>query len=478
MKSLSYKKLIIIITLFGLASCNDRTELTQTDEKLYDIIEANKLTGNPFSEPTPSINSPAAQLGKQLFYSKALSGGKDVACASCHRPALGGGDNLSLSIGVDATVPELIGPGRAHDSNAEHFDGGPTVPRNAPTTFNVAAWKKFMFHDGRVENIPNQGIRTPDSDFNTIDVNAGVNLVHAQARFPVTSPEEMKGFKHIKLDNQAIRNFLAKRLGGTGDADDNVPYPDYWLDTFRIALNKPHGTINELMTEQNIFFFIAEYQRSQNFINSPWNDYINGSSTALSAEAKEGALLFFNSLSKGGADCASCHTGDFFTDEGFHNIGMPQIGRGKGNGDGSEDFGRFRESKKVADKYAFRTPTLLNVAETGPYGHSGAYTSLKAIIKHHLNPQKALDEYDYNQLSQPGIQNLGKLNINTQKALNADSFKLQPLALSETQVDYMVKFMESLTDPCVTDKDCLAPWLLDKEKDIDPNGNALFPISQ
>ena len=48
----------------------------------------------------------------------------------------------------------------------------------------------------------------------------------------------------------------------------------------------------------------------------------------------------------GGADCASCHSGDFFTDEAFHNIGMPQMGRGKGDGAGKEeDFGRFRETK-------------------------------------------------------------------------------------------------------------------------------------
>lgn len=478
MKPLFNEKILFFIALLPLASCNDSTELTQTDEKLYDIIETNKLTGNPFSKPTPSIDSPAAQLGKRLFFSKALSGGKDVACVACHLPSLGGGDNLSLPIGVGAAIPDLIGPGRTHDHLAEHFDGGPTVPRNAPTTFNIAAWEKVLFHDGRVENIPDKGIRTPDSAFNNVDVNAGNSLTHAQARFPVTSPEEMKGFKHETLDNQGIRDLLAKRLGGTGEPGDNVPHPEYWLDTFRVALNKPNGTASELITEKNISFFLAQYQDSQNFINTPWNDYINGSNTALSTEAKEGALLFFNSLSKGGADCASCHTGDFFTDEGFHNIGVPQIGRGKGNGDGSEDFGRFRESKKIADKYAFRTPTLLNVAETGPYGHSGAYTSLEAIIKHHLDPQKALDEYDYAQLSQPGIQNLDKLSINTQKTLNADSFKLQPLALSETQVGYIIKFMESLTDPCVTDKDCLAPWLLDKEKDIDPNNDALFAINQ
>ena len=48
----------------------------------------------------PSINDPKAQLGKKLFFTKGLGGDQDTACASCHHPVLGGGDRLSLSIGV------------------------------------------------------------------------------------------------------------------------------------------------------------------------------------------------------------------------------------------------------------------------------------------------------------------------------------------------------------------------------------------
>jgi len=55
----------------------------------------------------------------------------------------------------------------------------------------------------------------------------------------------------------------------------------------------------------------------------------------------------------------------------FHAIAMPQIGPGKGDGfDGRDDFGRFRETEKDEDMYAFRTLPLHNVALTAPYGHS------------------------------------------------------------------------------------------------------------
>ena len=122
---------------------------------------------------------------------------------------LGGGDDLPLPIGVQAEAPDLLGPGRFHslahviNDGGGEYDGGPTVPRNAPTTFNIALWDQVLFHDGRVESLgktagvngdDGSGIRTPDSAFGVADTNSGANLTAAQARFPVTSPEEMKGF--------------------------------------------------------------------------------------------------------------------------------------------------------------------------------------------------------------------------------------------------------------------------------------------
>ncbi|MCF6204349.1 MAG: hypothetical protein L3J59_11890, partial [Methylococcaceae bacterium] len=93
---------------------------------------------------------------------------------------------------------------------------------------------------------------------------------------------------------------------------------------------------------------------------------------------------------------------------------MPQIGPGKGDGnDGSKDFGRARETGLDVDKFSFRTPSLLNVEVTGPWTHTGSYTSLKAVVKHHLNAANAIDNYDMKQLSQFGIRNLELMEENT-----------------------------------------------------------------
>ena len=479
-------KLSIVIMFTFLTGCNSGTSptlapvQTEQDKQLASIIKSRGLTGTPVAASAlPSINNPIAELGKRLFFSKSLSGNRDTACVTCHHPQLGGGDNLTLSIGVDAEVVDLLGSGRTHRLDAAHHDGGPTVPRNAPTTFNMAFWNTFLFHDGRVELNADDTIRTPDVSFEKGDVKAGKNLVHAQARFPVTSTEEMKGFDHEDKDNQGIRDFLAQRLGGygPGHAADPLANNDYWLTKFRTAFNQPDATAETLITEQNISFALAEYQRSQVFTSTPWQKYVAGDIDALSTSAKKGALLFLKSSEDGGANCASCHSGDFFTDEGFHNTAMPQIGRGKGDGDGKEeDFGRFRETKLEMDKFAFRTPSLLNVEMTGPWGHAGAYTSLEAVVRHDLKPQQSVSNYDAGQLSQKGIQNLDAMQANTQKALDHPNFALKDQAFSDAEVADLVNFLKALTDPCTKSKTCLTPWILDGADDPDPNGDQLVPI--
>ncbi len=489
----TYRKVLLplSITLLTATACNNDhsfsgggSSLTSNDTALQKIITENSLTGDPMTGKTiPDISSSQAQLGMRLFFSKSLGGDQDSACVTCHHPTLGGGDDLSLSIGVGANIPDLLGPGRLHNPNAAHYDGGPPVPRNAPTTFNLAGWNKVLFHDGRVESV-GAGIRTPDSNFGSEDSLGGKNLVHAQARFPVTSPEEMKGFSHDDKDNQGIRDFLASRLGGYDDGTGELSDTDYWLNKFRTALNKPNGTAEELVTEQNISFFISEYERSQSFVDTPWKKYIEGNKNALNKKAKKGALLFFNSVADGGAHCASCHSGDFFTDEKFHNLAMPQMGRGKGNGaDKTDDFGRFRETKVVDDMYKFRTPSLINVEVTGPWSHAGAYTSLEAVIRHKMNPADALSNYDNSQLTQSGIQNLDKVQANTQKALavleadrQAGKDVIQNVELTDKQVGQLVEFLKALTDPCVKDNSCLAKWVPDPVTDADPNGDQLDAV--
>lgn len=468
-------------------------------DKVREAIDGLGLVGDPsINRDIPSITSAKAQLGMKLFFTKSLGGELDSACVTCHHPSLGGGDDLSLSIGVDAEMPDLLGPGRFHSLSGDEFDGGPPVPRNAPSTFNLAMWDSVLFHDGRIESLgktPNQGgddglgIRTPDSAFGVADENAGISLATAQARFPVTSREEMKDFGVLEgTNNTEVRENLEQRLGGYGDPLGGPLVTNNWLEEFRMGFADPEGTAENLVTFSNIAEAMAEYERSQVFIDTPWKAFVEGDDSAISMAAQKGAQLFFNSIEDGGANCASCHSGDFFTDEEFHVVAMPQIGRGKGNGSlGDDDFGRMRETGNEDDRYAFRTPTLLNTTATGPWGHAGGYTSLRETVKHHLDPQAALDNYDFAQIA-PNIQAVNMV-VNTQSAIDkldenrtAGMFSLQDVALEDEQIDYLVAFLEALTDPCVEDRACLSQWIPDASDSnpdalrinaVDENGNYL-----
>ena len=86
-------------------------------------------------------------------------------------------------------------------------------------------------------------------------------------------------------------------------------------------------------------------------------------------QEKSGLILF---LSK--AACSRCHNGPNFTDNQFHNLGLPEVGPSK------IDLGRFQVTGKEKDKRAFKTPTLRNTVLTAPYMHNGSIETLEEVI--------------------------------------------------------------------------------------------------
>lgn len=440
------------------------------------------LTGNPAGGvELVSIKSPLAQLGMKLFYSKSLGGEIDSACVSCHHPVLGGGDNLSLGVGVHAVDAQVVGPGRKHTS------GVATVPRNAPTTFNTALHQRSLFWDSRVEQLDG-GIRTPDTGFAQPDPEAGDSLLAAQARFPVTSAEEMKT-DNAKLSgsNDIVRQHLAARIGGF--VDQAGLNSNNWLQEFQRAFGTTESA-QSLVTYDNIAKALAAYQASQVFVNTPWNRYLAGQSSAISDNAKRGAKLFFTPKESGGADCLRCHQGDRFTDELHHVVAFPQIGPGKGDGTtADDDFGRERETGDARDRYKFRTPSLLNVEMTAPYGHAGAYNTLHDVVNHYNNPARAIAYFNNtNWCSGLADADVVTCDMRYPNALNNTRAAQQALAsqqqqesieaieLNSRQIDQIVAFLKTLTDPCTRSRDCLSDWI--PIADGGPDGNQLNAVDR
>lgn len=471
-----------------------------TVKALRDMADAVGLDGDPSDglEPVLPGEDPLVKLGQILFFSRTLSGRMDVACASCHHPDLAGGDDLTLPVGVVATQPEVLGLGRTLDAASDpspEADGGPNVPRNSQTIFNVALYDRALFHDGRVfvldeTEVPGgqgQNIRTPESGTG-IDSLAGASLLEAQARFPLVSNDEMRGYMYPGIaDPNAYREYLLDRLRGKVDAAYlSQDGPANWLALFRDTFNAPLAGPDEVITMSAVQQALAAYQSSQIFVDTDWKHLLAGDDDALSEAARRGAVLFFNDQSEGGLGCVACHSGDHFTNEQFYNVGFPQIGRGK-RADGS-DFGRFdvnQSTRLPENAHAMRVPSLLNVGLTAPYGHAGTFATLEQVLRYHADPVGEVEVFDFTLSHLPQAEQAGadgtilypEARSLTEAAIGADSFQLAAAKLPERsltvdEVNDLVAFLQALTDDCAADSACIAQWTPDGVAD-DPDGNLL-----
>ncbi|MCU0488674.1 MAG: FG-GAP-like repeat-containing protein [Anaerolineales bacterium] len=390
--------------------------------------------------PLTRLKTPSnelVKLGEALFWDPELSGNRDTSCATCHHSDLATGDNLSVSIGTG---------GRGLGTERVMGVGRELVPRNAPPIFNLGyeEWKVF-FWDGRVFEAENGRFDTPASDRLPEGLD---NLLAAQAMFPVTSRDEMRGLQGdqdifgIKNELGVVLDFTSRPIWD-GLMERLLAIPGY-VELFQAAypaipleeLGFQHAA-NALAAYENVVF---------TFEDSPFDRYVNGDENALSGQAREGALLFY-----GKAGCSECHSTGLLTDQKFHNLAVPQIGPGKGR-EQPYDLGRARETGNDCDRYAFRTPPLRNVALTGPWMHNGAFTTLEAAVRHQLNPVADLQGYNPEQLS-------ALLKDTCQDAPEVIESVLstyrpvasQGIQLSDSEVKALLAFLDALTAPSALD---------------------------
>lgn len=495
------------------------------ETELRALIKAKGLRGDAILSrvnPIPALDDPMVVLGKALFFTKALSADREVACVTCHHPFFGFGDNLPIPVGVDAEYPDRLGPGRKRKKTDAHQTprfgrGDPPMPRNSPTTIGLAFWDQSITWDGTVfsdtgtpgmsgvdgrivapvDTPPVRGMFThpllPRHDFPRYEDkwDKGMPISSGHGLMPTAVNAAMRGRSFgartaptmpLKTDLE-VRQALAAVIGNYGSFPELSPLPrNEWLPLFRKAFNDPDGPVERLITANKISVAIATYERTMTFTNTPWKAYVQGDDGAISAAAKRGALLFYKPIADGGANCGSCHSGDFFTDEQYWVLAVPQIGRGKtdinNRKDGIDDWGRAHVTGHRDDKYAYRTQTLLGVEVTGPWGHTGVFTTLQQVVRHHLNPEKSIREFDFTKVSTDG----GPLNLSFSREHTEYALKklkqqraagkkgvLTDVTLTDAQVEDIVAFLQALTDPCLKDQACLARWI-PGPGDPDPDG--------
>jgi cytochrome c peroxidase len=449
---LSVKALVAGCVLISVASAADLTT------SALELPEA--LTDADFRP----INLESAALGRLLFYDKILSGNKNIACSTCHHHDLASGDGLSLGIGEGG-----IGLGSQRTVGIGSSKVKRRVPRNASALFNLGAYEfTSLFHDGRVSVDPifPSGFNSPAEEFLPTGLNS---LLAAQALFPVTSPVEMAGERNENEIAGATRRrpdyvwpILIRRIQAV----------DAYEPLFKKAFSEVSqaSDITIVQVANALADFIAHEWRAD---QSPFDRYLQArgrleqasastavalidgvegqsasQSSILTPEQIAGMKLFY-----GKAQCVSCHRGKLQTDHQFHALMLPQFGPGRTRRFEhiARDRGRLNESDRLEDSYRFRTPSLRNVAATGPYGHNGAYTTLEGIIRHHISPEESLEQYQADQLVMPQDEYLRKTDFIAQQ----DVREMQRLrryrdidlpALSDSEIQQLVSFLHALTD--------------------------------
>jgi cytochrome c peroxidase len=357
----------------------------------------------------------AVALGQQLFFDTRLSVNGKVACASCHLPEQQFQDATPLGHGV-----------------------GTTARRTMPIA--GTAYSPWLFWDGR-----------KDSQW-------------AQALGPLESPVEHGGSRsqYAHLINEAYRNEYQALFGPLPELSDAARFPaaagPVADATARAAWERMAPADRDTITRiyANIGKAIAAYERKIMPGPSRFDQYVDallkgdtdGMHAALTENEVAGLRLFV-----GKGQCINCHNGPLFTNNDFHNTGVPaapglpeDTGRAKGvqqvladefnclstySDAAPEDCGELRFAR--ADDHAlerqFKPPSLRDVAERAPYMHAGQFTSLHEVLEHY----------------------------NRAPAAPAGHSELKPLGLSEQELAQLEAFLRSLSGPLDTPSELLTP---------------------
>jgi len=233
-------------------------------------------------------------------------------------PRLSGNGNMSCATCHNPALGWSDGfpTGRGHE--------GMVLERATPTIVNVGFNKIFMW-DGRERSLEDQ------------------------ATGPIVNPNEM----HNTVEN------MIKTLKGI---------PGY-VKAFNEAFYGLGINVSRYRTA------IAQYQRAVVAQNSPFDRWIRGDASAMTAQQVRGFELFRD---PGKGNCMVCHRPPNFTDNGFHNIGLPSFG------DKNPDLGRHEQVQVDMTRGAFKTPPLRNIAQTAPYFHDGSAKTLDDVIEHYM----------------------------------------------------------------------------------------------
>lgn len=405
--------LSILLTLIGsmllITACLSFGRTKWSDEELATLrgLWIGSLPSLPADPSNQYADNPeAAAFGQKLFFDTRFSSNGEVSCATCHLPDRLFQDGTPLAHGVGTTNRRTM-------------------------TILGTAYSPWLFWDGR-----------KDSQW-------------AQALGPMESPVEHGGNRtlYAHLVSEFYADEYTALFGPLPDLS-NLP-----LNAGPVA--DPEAAANwEAMSREdqeavtriyvNMGKSIAAYERHLNpgearfdrYVEAVLNDDYKSASEILTPDEIAGLKLFI-----GPANCTNCHNGPLFTNNDFHNTGIPVAP------DLPEDIGRAKGAQQVlADEFnclsvysdaqpeqcselsflvvdehqqerQYKPPSLRNVSNRGPFMHAGQFVTLEEVLHHY----------------------------NTAPAAPLGHSELEPLNLTEEQLAQLIAFLKTLDGPINAD---------------------------
>lgn len=415
----------------------------------------------------------AIALGKQFFFDPAFSG------AATWKDAIGG-KALTARAEVGATMG--ISCATCHDGRARGADnssqpghisvGAGTTDVNASGTFN-SAYRQLVFWNGRADSLWALNAIVAESS-TTMNGNRLRTLEQIRTRYA-------DAFVRITDNPDVLTTFTPPdgKPGNDMGKCDRMNLKEPFFDAYDCLSEEARELATKVLIDWSKL--VSAYVETLVDVDSKFDQFVQAgpASDVISAAAKRGAKLFV-----GKGSCVGCHNGTMLSDERFHNIGVPQVGPGvprlsdcpaggacdcvagkkcapwgARNGFGFRDSDAYQWLKRTGpnsdDKGdtsrdwayeipvdtslegAWRTPSLRNVALTPPYGHDGAFKSLREVLWHY---------------NAGGSVGLGEV-------VGTPSVAIKPLGLTEAEIADLIAFLESLNGTSIKAEQIAAPVL-------------------
>lgn len=369
-----FPRFLALLAAIVLAGCG-KPDFSDAEKKTVASLALSTLpslkpdTTNRFAD-VPA----AAALGSTLFFDQGMSRDGTVSCSTCHKIDRQFQDDLPQAVGV-----------------------GHTNRRTMPLA--GVARDPWFFWDGRRDSL------------------------WAQALTPLENPLEQAG------NRTAYAHYMKARFGERyerifGQLPDFSGMPlnasPLGTDAEKAAWNAMSGAQRDAINGvyANIGKAIAAFERSIEPAPTRFDRF--ALDLATGAEAKGDAAfsqeeILGLKLFIGKANCVTCHNGPRFTDNSFHNTGVPPVA------DLPPDRGRIDAVRQVeADPFnclgayrdgdasacgelrfmvkdgpqlirAYKTPSLRGAATRPPYMHAGQFSSLDEVVAHYAKAAPSVE---------------------------------------------------------------------------------------